>query len=205
LRSRHYPAWQPISIVLAVALTAFLTGALYRLHWNGAKPKRSLPPAGASTPAALPSSTIREVGPGNATKPPEMVPEPAPPVLLLSDVQYLPGPNSSTITVDVDDGVHYEINRLTNPDRIYLDLHGSKMDPALSRKKFQVADPVLQAIRVAEHKGNFTRVTLETKRFCDYLLTTVRKSHQLQIQITQSGWAELSSGNDDPSLSATAR
>jgi hypothetical protein len=187
-------------MVVAVVLTTFLLGAFYRMRWN--IPKTGSP-SNSSVAAAPAAPTDGNAEPAIDESQPASKPAP---ILVLSDIEYSSGPNSSTITVDVDEQVHYQINRLTNPDRIYLDLQGSRIDPVLSRKKFEVIDPVLKAIRVAEHKGNVTRVTLETKRFCDYLLTTVRESHQLQIQITQSGWAELSSrNNQEPAISAAAR
>lgn len=202
MRTGHNAAWR-FSVVLAVVLITFLLGALYRVRWGVKKPARTQATQISST---LPIATDPKVKAPEASSSPERASEPAAPATVLRDIEYSSGPNSSTVTVDVDDRVQYEINRLANPDRIYLDLQGSRIDPALSRKRFQITDPVLQAIRVAEHKGNVTRVTLETKRFCDYLLTTVRQSHQLQIQITQSGWAELSSRNDpDPAINPATR
>ncbi len=179
---RHYPALRRLSIVVAVVLATFPTGVLYRMRSDGAKPTPSAS-ATPSTVTALPASVGTKEKPVYTVKSHETVGEHADPIMVLSDVQYWSGPSSTTVAIDVDETVRYEIKRLTNPDRIYLDLRGSKLDIALWGRKFRVKDPLLQAIRVAEHEGNVTRVTLETKLFCEYLLTTVPKSRHLQIEL----------------------
>lgn len=191
-RLSPHPALKQPSTLVATLLVAFSIGAFYNVRSDVAKPSRSAQLVKTADVAAASSTTldVNADGADIATFHPTVTTVPNP-ILVLRDVQYLPGSSSTTVTVDVDENVPYDINRLTNPDRIYLDLWGSQLGGALSRKRFQVTDPILRAIRVAEHKGNVTRVTLETKRACDYLLTTVRNSHQLKIEITESKWPEL--------------
>ncbi|HKU24531.1 MAG TPA: AMIN domain-containing protein [Candidatus Sulfotelmatobacter sp.] len=178
---KHYPAVRGFSIVIAVMLAAFPFGALYILGdvaENSASTLLKTP-----IPAASSASLDRNGDGVNVGGDRQGASNLARPILVVSDVQYQSGLDATTVTIGVDESVQYEINRLTNPDRIYLDFRGSKLDGSLLRQRFQVTDPLLRAIRIAEHKGNVSRVTLETNRLCDYLLTTVAKSHKLQIEL----------------------
>ena len=179
---KHCPAFHGLSILIAVILAAFPFGAIHIVRLDtGETSGSTLPQTAIAT--ASPASVSLKREPVNFAKAHERAAELSDPILVVSDVQYRSGLTATTVTIDVDENVQYEINRLTNPDRIYLDLRGSKLDSSLLRQRFQVTDPVLQAIRIAEHRGNVSRVTLETNRFCDYLLTTVAKSHKLQIEL----------------------
>ena len=175
---RQHPALHRFSIVIAVILAALPFAALHVMRLDSANAAPSVQasmPSSSGGPKALPPENSL----GRAT-------EPALPAFVLSAVQYQSGLSTTTVTIGVDENVQYEIKRLTNPDRIYLDFRGSKIEGALLRQSFAVTDPLLRAIRIAEHKGNVSRVTLETNGFCDYLLTTVAKSHKLQIQLLSS-------------------
>ena len=181
--ARHYPTLQGLSIVIAVMLATFPIGALYLVPLDIANPAPSVRTLNTRI-AAAPSTSLGPKGEAvNVAQFHGRAAELAHPILVLSDVQYRSGLSATTVTIGVDENVQYEINRLTNPDRIYLDFRGSKIDGSLLKQRFQVTDPVLRAIRMAEHKGNVSRVTLETNRFCDYLLTTVAKSHKVQIEL----------------------
>jgi hypothetical protein len=190
----HYPAFHGLSIVVAVVLAALPFGALHLVRLDTANPSPSMAVAAPSpfvSPIAVSPVYSRE-------RPAEAVH----PIRVLSDVQYQSGLSTTTVTIVVDENVEYEINRLTNPDRIYLDFRGSKIDGPLLKHGFQVTDPILRAIRIAEHKGNVSRVTLETNRFCDYLLTTIANSHKLQIELLNPAAGHSSSPPALPSLAA---
>ena len=142
-------------------LAAFPFGALYLVCLDAANAAPSLPVK--TTIAAAPSASLSPKEPSVA-KPRERTGEPEHPILVLTNVEYQSDLSSTTVTIGVAETVEYDVNRLTNPDRIYLDFHGTKPEGHLLTQRFRVTDQLLRAVRVAEHKGNVTRVTLETNR-----------------------------------------
>ncbi len=171
---RHYPAFRQFSIAVAVVLAASPMAIFYlrqarHVAAPGSSQNVTTTPGAMSTTVAAPKVAALAASSGR--------------VGVLRDIRYLSGPNSTTVAIELDEKVQYEINRLTAPDRIYLDLRGSKLDPRLAGKKFQIRDSLLRTIRVAEHEGNVTRVTLETHRFLEYSLIPVPNSHRLLIEL----------------------
>lgn len=165
---RHYPVFRQLSIALAVVL-ATAPMAIFYLR----QARRVVTPAAVSAPIAAPTAPAA-VAAGSKR------------VGMVRDIRYLSGPNSTTVAIELDEKVQYEIKRLTAPERIYLDLRGSKLDPRLAGKKFPIRDSLLRAIRLAEHEGNVTRVTLETRRFSEYSVIPVPNSHRLLIELREA-------------------
>ncbi len=163
---RHYPALRQVAIAAAVVLAASPMAIFYVRQ-----ARRVLASSSSQSATRTPAAVTAPVAAGPKR------------VGVLRDIRYLSGPNSTTVAIELDEKVQYEINRLTAPDRIYLDLRGSKLDPRLAEKKFQIRDSLLRAIRVAEHEGNVTRVTLETYHFSEYSLIPVPNSHRLLIEL----------------------
>ncbi len=80
----------------------------------------------------------------------------------VTGVRHWSSPNSSTVVVDLQEQVQYEAHRLTNPDRIYFDLHDTSLAPALMGQTIKIGDAFLQRVRVAQPVKGITRVVLET-------------------------------------------
>lgn len=80
----------------------------------------------------------------------------------VTGVRHWSSPNSSTVVVDLQEQVQYEAHRLTNPDRIYFDLHDTSLAPALTGQTIKIGDAFLQRVRVAQPVKGITRVVLET-------------------------------------------
>lgn len=131
--------------------------------------------AAAAVPTKVPTGDVRKPDPAVGVSSDRTA--------ILTNVRYSSGTTSTTVTIDLDEAVQYDVNRLTEPDRIYLDLRGSKLDPGFMGTRPQVTDSLLRAIRVAEHDGNSTRVTLVTNHFCDYSVTPAADSHRLLIEL----------------------
>ena len=187
---RHYPTLRWLSIVLALVLATVPIGTLYLMPSEGAKLSRSAPVQSTPAIAPTPTATVPKIEAVKVAAP-ETVSEMPASILVLRDVRYQSGASSTRVTVDIDGRVQYEINRLANPDRIYLDFRRVKLDRGLWSKRFQVTDSALRAIRIAEHEGNVTRLTLETKHFCDYFLSTVGEFHKLQLELKEPVRAEM--------------
>lgn len=172
---RHYPSMRQLSLAVAVVLATVPIGVLYVMQPKNAVSPTSVQAAKESLVTASPAATAAKDQAGESGG--------AEVIAVLTDIRHWSGPAATTVAIDVDEKVQYEVHRLSSPHRIYLDLRGSKLDRALWGRRFVMKDPRLRAIRVAEHEEHFTRVTLETDSFCDYTVTPQPNAHGLLIEL----------------------
>ena len=125
----------------------------------------SRPPPATTTPPAQLASTQDEDLPGTSASPP---PHPGS-VALVSGIRHWSTPVYTRIAIDLQDEVSYEAARVPGPDRIYFDLHGARLDPALNGKSVEVIDDgFLKRIRAAQFSNNVTRIVLDVSSVSDY-------------------------------------
>jgi len=73
------------------------------------------------------------------------------------------------VAIDLGDGVTYEAARVPNPDRIFFDLHGTRLAQELVGKSFLVTDDgFLKRIRAAQYSDDVTRVVLDVNDVTEY-------------------------------------
>jgi N-acetylmuramoyl-L-alanine amidase len=72
------------------------------------------------------------------------------------------------VVLNLEDQVQYEAHRLADPDRIYFDLHDTRLASNLAWKSIKVGDALLKRIRVGEPVTGMTRIVLETKANTDF-------------------------------------
>jgi len=101
---------------------------------------------------------------------------------ILTGIRYWSEPTATIVVIDLDERVKYDAYRLTAPDRVYLDLHGSKLPSELFGRKVQIKDALLRKIRVAQHVREMTRITLETSKPCDYSIAVI--SNPIRLSVT---------------------
>ncbi len=95
--------------------------------------------------------------------------------------------NSSTVVIDLQDQVQYEAHRLPNPERIYFDLHDTKLLAELSGKTITVDDALVRRVRVAQPMAGVTRVVLETKGESDYSVSLEPNPYRLVVEVRKLG------------------
>ncbi|MGA2417618.1 MAG: N-acetylmuramoyl-L-alanine amidase [Candidatus Sulfotelmatobacter sp.] len=128
----------------------------------------------------------------NSTLGADAAPEPASPQEVakmprITGVRHWSSADSSTVVLDVADQVQYEAHRLTNPDRIYFDLHDTALSPELSGKTIEIGDPLLVRVRVAQPVAGLTRVVLETKGNSTYSVSLEPNPYRLVVQVSKPG------------------
>jgi N-acetylmuramoyl-L-alanine amidase len=88
------------------------------------------------------------------------------------------------VAIDLGDGVTYEAARVPNPDRIYFDLHGTRLAPELVGKSFAVTDDgFLKRIRAAQSGADTTRVVLDVNDVTEYSAFLLPNPYRLIIDI----------------------
>ena len=88
---------------------------------------------------------------------------------LVTNVRHWSTPIYTRVAIDLQDQVQYEAARVPNPDRLYFDLHGTRVAPELIGKMVNVTDNgFLERIRVAQFSNDVTRVVLDVNQVTEY-------------------------------------
>ncbi len=93
------------------------------------------------------------------------------------------GPNYSRVVIAVDGEVKFETSRLSNPDRIVLDIENARLSPALVTKSFPVEDGFLHQVRVGQFTATVARVVLDVGRIEDYSVLPLPNPFRLVVDI----------------------
>lgn len=107
---------------------------------------------------------------------------------LVTNVRHWSTPVYTRVAIDLQDQVPYEAARVPNPDRIYFDLHGTRVAPELIGKTVSVTDDgFLQRIRVAQFSNDVTRIVLDVNQVAEYSAFFLPNPWRLIIDIHGSG------------------
>ena len=88
------------------------------------------------------------------------------------------------IVIDVGAEVKYQAARISNPDRIYFDIEGAKINSALLHKPVEVADGgFLKDVRVAQNHSGVVRVVLEVNHAKDYSVFLLPDPYRLVVDV----------------------
>ena len=102
---------------------------------------------------------------------------------LVTGIRYWSTPDYTRVAIDLEAEVKYEAGRVPNPDRIFFDLHETKLAPALMGKSFDVSDGFLRKIRVAQYQKDMARVVLDVDDVSDYSAFLLPNPYRLIIDI----------------------
>jgi N-acetylmuramoyl-L-alanine amidase len=105
-------------------------------------------------------------------------------VALVSGIRHWSTPVYTRIAIDLQDQVAYQAARVPNPDRIYFDLYGARLDSGLNGKSTEVIDDgFLKRIRAAQFSNNVTRIVLDVSSVSDYSAFLLPNPWRLIIDI----------------------
>jgi len=97
------------------------------------------------------------------------VPSPPPPGLArVFDLRAWSGDSSTRVVIDLERKVKLTYDRIASPDRLWVDLEGTRLHPNLTARSFPVADGLLEQIRIAQNKDDVVRVVLDFKDVRDH-------------------------------------
>jgi N-acetylmuramoyl-L-alanine amidase/putative methionine-R-sulfoxide reductase with GAF domain len=184
-----------LGVVIAVVLCALILGA--GLWWKMRTSQSRVAVQGAARPPAQPIVPATQVAAQPAANDSELSEEespvtPANPSQLsklpeVTGIRHWSSPNSSSVVIDLEDQVQYEAHRLTNPERIYFDLHETRLASDLFGKSFEVEDPLIQRVRVAQPVPGITRIVLETKGASNFSVSLEINPYRLVVEVRKIG------------------
>ena len=103
---------------------------------------------------------------------------------LVTGIRHWSTATYTRVAIDLGDEVTYEAARVPNPDRIYFDLHGTKLAQELVGKSFTVTDDgFLKKIRAAQFSDDMTRVVLDVSDVTEYSAFLLPNPYRLIIDI----------------------
>jgi len=123
----------------------------------------------------------------------------------VTGIQHTSSSNSSTVIISLQEQVQYEAHRLSDPERIYFDLHDTALAPGLFGKNIQVNDAHLAQIRIAQPTPGITRVVLQTKTTADFSVRMESNPYRLVIDIRGSAKPESMERPDLSKLPSLSR
>jgi N-acetylmuramoyl-L-alanine amidase len=138
-------------------------------HKEAAKPKAS----------DAPKPKVEEAKKTDDSKPSEH----AGSMPLVTGIRHWSTPDYTRVAIDLEQEVKYEAGRVPDPDRIFFDLHDTKLSSTLKGKMFEVGDGFLRRIRVAQFQKGLTRVVLEVDDVSEYSAFLLPNPYRLIIDI----------------------
>ena len=101
----------------------------------------------------------------------------------VTGIRHWSTPDYTRVAIDVEGDVQFQSQRITDPDRIFFDLDGTKLASTLVGKSFDVDDGFLKKIRVAQFAPGRTRVVLEVDNLYKYDAFLLPNPYRLIIDI----------------------
>jgi len=121
----------------------------------------------------------------------------------VSGIRHWSTPNYTRVAIDLGDDVTYEAARVPNPDRIYFDLHGTRLAQELVGRSFTVTDDgFLRRIRAAQFSNDMTRVVLDVNDVTEYSAFLLPNPYRLIIDIHGGPQIQAASSKEHPTSPA---
>jgi N-acetylmuramoyl-L-alanine amidase len=104
----------------------------------------------------------------------------------ITGVRHWSSSMGSTVVVDMEDHVPYEVHRLMSPERIYFDLHDTVLAPELDGKTMDIGDASLTRVRIAQPVAGVTRIVLDTKDGSNFSVSMESSPYRLVVELRGS-------------------
>lgn len=104
-------------------------------------------------------------------------------VVRVTGVKHSSNPDYTRITIDLEQDVQFESQRLNHPDRIFFDLKNARLAARLLGKNFDVEDGVVRKVRMAQYQPGKARIVIETADRASYNASLVLNPPRLIINI----------------------
>jgi N-acetylmuramoyl-L-alanine amidase len=77
-------------------------------------------------------------------------------------------PDSTRVTIDLEDAVQYSSARIKNPDRIFFDIHDARLPSEVAKANVAVEGNLVTAVRAAQNHAGIVRVVLDVNGVKEY-------------------------------------
>jgi N-acetylmuramoyl-L-alanine amidase len=121
----------------------------------------------------------------------------AAPVPTIQDVRFRSAQAETRVVIEVNRSVSYQIGRLSQPNRLYIDLPQTRLAPDWERQSVQVDDERLQTIRIAQNHPEKVRIVLDLKVLGNFHIYTLPKPYRIVVDL-QGGTTTSRDGTKTP-------
>jgi len=192
--------WHPgLRVVMGLVAVAalFSAGAWWGMQFHGKTAvTTATSPQSVTAPPAPSADVLSPVVTDNLMDPAKAASDAAPLTAVAEDklaalpkitgVRHWSSSIGSTVVIDMQDQVPYEVHRLMSPERIYFDLHDTVLSPGLDGKTMDIGDASLTRVRVAQPVAGVTRVVLDTKDGSNFSVSMESSPYRLVVELRGS-------------------
>ncbi|HEX7425083.1 MAG TPA: N-acetylmuramoyl-L-alanine amidase [Terriglobales bacterium] len=194
-----------LSVVMGLVAVAalFSAGAWWGMQVHGktavtkvVATETAISPQSVTTPPAPPADVLSPAVSDNLMSPAKLGSDAAPLTAVaenklaalpkITGVRHWSSSMGSTVVIDMEDQVPYEVHRLMSPERIYFDLHDTVLSPELDGKTMDVGDVSLTRVRIAQPVAGVTRVVLDTKDGSNFSVSMESSPYRLVVELRGS-------------------
>ena len=119
-----------------------------------------------------------------APRPEPSMPAPQRPGLAqVYNLRFWSGQDSTRVVIDLERPISIKYDRLSDPDRLWVDLVGARLHPNLDRRAFPVGDGLLEKIRLGSNRESVVRVVLDFKEVDDHSVFFLKDPVRLVIDV----------------------
>ena len=108
---------------------------------------------------------------------------PPPGLARVFDLRAWSGDASTRVVVDVERKVEIQSDRAYGPDRLWVDLVGTRLHPNLAKRTFPVGDGLLEQVRIAQNRDDVVRVVLDFKDVWEHQVFFLDNPTRLVIDV----------------------
>jgi N-acetylmuramoyl-L-alanine amidase len=101
----------------------------------------------------------------------------------VKDVRYWSMPDYTRVSIDLEQDVRFESQRIDHPDRIFFDLQNARVSSHLEGQSFDVEDGLVKKVRIAQYKPGRARLVIETESHAAYNASLVLNPPRLIIDV----------------------
>jgi N-acetylmuramoyl-L-alanine amidase len=113
-----------------------------------------------------------------------VLPTPPPPGLgQVFNLRFWSGDSSTRVVIDLEREVQLRQDRIAGPDRLWVDLIGTRLHPNLTDRSFPVGDGLLEKIRIGQNRADVVRIVLDFKDVKDHSVVYLKDPTRLLIDV----------------------
>jgi N-acetylmuramoyl-L-alanine amidase len=165
-------------------------------HLNAPHAPKPAPAAAAGTPAAAPPKPVETAASAPASSPAPATTDASDRALVtIRDIHRSVLPESVRIVIDMDGEVPFHDEHIENPERIFVDLAGTRAAPPLVDRaiRFESDNDVVRQVRLGRHENHTTRVVLDAANVSTYTVYALYNPYRLVIDCGRADAAAQSS------------
>ena len=147
-----------------------------------ARPKPAVKTEAQPTPAPA-GAADRPRGAAQRTAAAKQEVKPADPPTTVNSIRHWVGDSHTRVVIDLSGPTPYTEGRLTNPDRVFFDLHGSSPDEELEDRAVPIEGSHRQRIRLGIPEEKTTRVVLDFSSIREVTVFALPDPYRLVVDI----------------------